>query len=119
MAWQAWQTRNIPQVPLLQRGYPRGASTCTVTKPSQASPKRAEDRPVQAQDLAAFKFDMIALIKDMIQNSLSPFASQSKSDFGGKGESSQDQQISRDKEPSKYHIHVDLSEFLCKDIIAL
>ena len=32
----------------------------------QARTKPAEDRPVQAQELAAFKSDMTALIKDMI-----------------------------------------------------
>ena len=36
-----------------RRDYPRG--TCTATRPSQASPKRAQDRPVPAQDLEAFK----------------------------------------------------------------
>ena len=36
-----------------RRDYPRG--TCTATRPSQASPKRAQDRPAPAQDLEAFK----------------------------------------------------------------
>ena len=71
-----------------QRDYPQG----TVTKPSQASPKHAEDRPVQAQDLANFKSDMTSLIKDMIQSSLSTIASQFKPESGGKGGSSQDQE---------------------------
>ena len=35
------------------RDYPRG--TCPATRPSQASPKRAQDRPAPAQDLEAFK----------------------------------------------------------------
>ena len=83
---------------LLQRDYPRGTST--VTKPSQASPKRSEDRLVEAQDLAAFKSDMTTLIKDMIQSSLSNFASHFKSDSGGKGEASQDHETSGDREPS-------------------
>ena len=82
--------------------YPKGA---TFTKPFQASPKRAEDRPVQAQDLDAFKSDVAASIKDMIQSFLSAFT---KSDSEGKGESSQDQEISRDREPSEDQI--DLSE---------
>ena len=38
------------------RDYPRGTSTAT--RPSQASPKRAEDRPAPAQDLEAFKAEM-------------------------------------------------------------
>ena len=43
----------------------------------------------------------------MIQSSLSAFASQFKSDSGGKGESSQDQthEISREGEPSPYHVN--------------
>ena len=35
-----------------RRDYPRGTST--VTRPSQVSPKPAEDRPVHAQDLEIF-----------------------------------------------------------------
>ena len=35
---------------------PRG--TCTATRPSQASPKWAQDRPAPAQDQEAFKTDM-------------------------------------------------------------
>ena len=35
---------------------PRG--TCTATRPSQASPKWAQDRPAPAQDQEAFKADM-------------------------------------------------------------
>ena len=34
-----------------RRDYPRG--TCTATRPSQASPKRAQDRSAPAQDLEA------------------------------------------------------------------
>ena len=45
---------------------------------------------------------MTALIKDMIQTSLSTFASKFKSDSGGNGESFQDQvlETSCDREPS-------------------
>ena len=39
-----------------RRDYPRG--TCTATRPSQASPKQAQDRPAPAQNLEAFKADM-------------------------------------------------------------
>ena len=60
---------------------------------------------MQAQDLAAFKSDLTALMtKDMIHSSLSAFASQSKSDQGGKGKSSQDQETSQDIERSRHHI---------------
>ena len=39
--------------PSPSRDYPRG--TDSATKPSQASPRHAEDRPVHAQDLEVFK----------------------------------------------------------------
>ena len=54
--------------------YPRG--TCTATRPSQASPKRAEHTLAPAQDLEAFKADMTTMLSDMLQASLSKFASQ-------------------------------------------
>ena len=38
------------------RDYPRG--TDSATKPSQASPRHAEDRPVHAQDLEVFKEEL-------------------------------------------------------------
>ena len=66
-----------------RRDYPRG--TNTVMRPSQASPKHAEDRPVHAQDLEVFKADMTSMLADMLQSSLSNFASQLKSSFGGPG----------------------------------
>ena len=36
--------------------YPRG--TCTATRPSQASPKRDQDRPAPAQDIEACLADI-------------------------------------------------------------
>ena len=42
--------------PSPKRDYPRG--TCTVTRPSQASPRKAEHTVTPAQDLEAFKADM-------------------------------------------------------------
>ena len=42
--------------PSPKRDYPRG--TCTATRPSQASPKKAEHKLTPAQDLEAFKADM-------------------------------------------------------------
>ena len=47
---------------------------------------------------------MTTLIKDIIQSSLSNFASQFKSDNRGKGESSQDHETSRDRLPSPNHV---------------
>ena len=51
-------------------------STCTATRPSQASPKRADHTLTPAQDLEAFKADMTSMLSDMLQASLSKFASQ-------------------------------------------
>ena len=89
------------------RDYPRGTST--VTRPSKASPKRAEDRPVHAQDLEVFKAHMTSMLVDMLQSSLSNFASQLKSSSGGQGESVSTQNVASDqeKEPSD---HDDRSE---------
>ena len=62
-----------------RRDYPRG--TCTATRPSQASPKRAQDRPAPVQDLEAFKANMTCC-----QTCFNPplvFASQFKPSSGG------------------------------------
>ena len=67
-----------------RRVYPRG--TCTGTRPSHASPKWAQDRPAPAQNLEAFKADMTSLLSDMLQSSISKFASQFKPSSGGQGE---------------------------------
>ena len=89
------------------RDYSRGIST--VTRPSQASAKHAEDRPVHAQDIEVFKADMTSMLADMLQSSLSNFASQLKSNSGGQGESVSTQNVASDqeKEPSD---HDDRSE---------
>ena len=60
--------------PSPKRDYPR--RTCTATRPSQASPKRAEHTLAPAQDLEAFKADMTTMLSDMLQTSLIKFASQ-------------------------------------------
>ena len=82
------------------RDYPRGTST--VMRPSQASPKYAEDRPVHAQNLEIFKADMTSMLADMLKSSLSNFSSQLKSSSGGQGESESTQNVTSDqeKEPS-------------------
>ena len=53
--------------PSPQRDYPRG--TCTVTRPSQASPRKAEHTVTPAQDLESFKADMTSMLSDMLQAS--------------------------------------------------
>ena len=71
--------------PSPKRDYPRG--TCTATRPSQASPKRAEHTLTPAQDLEAFKTDMTSMLSDMLQASLSKFASQFNPSSGGQEDS--------------------------------
>ena len=71
--------------PSPKRDYSRG--TCTATRPSQASPKRAERTLASAQDLEAFKSDMTSMLSDMLQASLSKFASQLNPSSGGQGDS--------------------------------
>ena len=68
-----------------KRDYPRG--TCTATRPSQASPKWAEHTLTPAQDLEAFKADMTSMLSDMLQASLSKFASQFNPSSGCQGDS--------------------------------
>ena len=68
------QQQQLPRDSCPLKGYPRGTST--VTRPTPSSPIKVKDRPVQAQDLADFKSDMTSSIQDMIQSSLSSFASQ-------------------------------------------
>ena len=69
------QQQQLPRGP----SPPKGATLegqAWVTRPTPTSPIQSEDRPVQARDLADFKSDMTSLIQDMIQSSLSSFASQ-------------------------------------------
>ena len=79
-----------------RRDYPRG--TCTATRPSQASPKRAQDRPAPAQHLEAFKADMTCC-----QTCFNPplvFTSQFKPSSGGQGESVSTQNVASVHEES-------------------
>ena len=110
-AWRASQAQPQPQPPIsplglpikvdddvesTTRDYPRG--TCTATRPSQASPKRAQDRPAPAQDLEAFKADMTCC-----QTCFNPslvFASQFKPSSGGQGESVSTQNVASVHEES-------------------
>ena len=51
--------------PSPKRVYPRG--TCTVSRPSQVSPRKAEHTVTHAQDLESFKADMTSMLSDMLQ----------------------------------------------------
>ena len=77
--------------PSPKRDYPRG--TCTATRPSKASPKRAEHTLAPAPDLEAFKADMTSMLSDMLQSSLSKFASQFNPSSGGQGDSAPTQTV--------------------------
>ena len=66
--------------------YPRG--TCTVTRPSQASPRKAEHTVTPAQDLEAFKADMTSMLSDMLQASFQKFSFQFNTNSGGQGNNS-------------------------------
>ena len=77
--------------PSPKRNYLRG--TCTATRPSQASPKRAEHTLTPAQDLEEFKADMTSMLSDMLQASLSKFASQFNPSSGGQGDSAPTQTV--------------------------
>ena len=77
--------------PSPKRDYPRG--TCTATRPSQASPKKAEHTLTPAQDLEAFKADMTSMLSDMLQASLSKFASQFNPSSGGQGDTAPTQTV--------------------------
>ena len=70
--------------PSPKRDYPR--VTCTATRPSQASPKPAEQTLTSAQDLEAFKADMTLMLSDMLQASHSKFASQFNPSSGSQGD---------------------------------
>ena len=77
--------------PSPKRDYPRW--TCTATRPSQASPKRAERTLTPAQDLEAFKAEMTSMLSDMLQASLSKFASRFNPSFGGQGDTAPTQTV--------------------------
>ena len=56
----ARSTSTSRRSPSPKRDYNRG--TCTATRPSQASTKRAEHRPAPAQDVEAFEADMTSML---------------------------------------------------------
>ena len=77
--------------PSPKRDYPRG--TCTATRPSQASPRKAEQTVSPAQDLEAFKADMTSMLSNMLQASLSKFASQFNPSSGGQRDTAPTQSV--------------------------
>ena len=77
--------------PSPKRDYPRG--TCTVTRPSLASPRKAEHTVAPAQDLEAFKADMTSMLSDMLQASFQKFVSQFNTNSGGQGNNSKEDTV--------------------------
>ena len=77
--------------PSPKRDYPRGS--CTVTRPSQASPRKAEHTVAPAQDLEAFKADMTSMLSDMLQASFQKFASEFNTNSGGQGNNSKEDTV--------------------------
>ena len=77
--------------PSPKRDYPRGTSP--VTRPSQASPRKAEHTVTPAQDLKAFKADMTSMLSNMLQASFQKFASQFNTNSGGQGNNSNEDTV--------------------------
>ena len=90
-AKRAGSTSTSRRSPSPKRDYPRG--TCTVTRPSQASPRKAEHTVPPAQDLEAFKADMTSMLSDMLQSSFQKFASQFNTNPGGQSKDSQEDTV--------------------------
>ena len=83
--------------PSPKRDYPRG--TCTVTRPSQASPRKAEHTvtPTPAPDLESFKAHMTSMLSDMLQASFQKFASQFNTNSGGQGDNSNEDTVPKQR----------------------
>ena len=94
-AKRAGSTPTPRRSPSPKRDYPRG--TCTVTRPSQASPRKAEHTVTPAQDLEAFKADMTSMLSDMLQTSFQKFASQFNTNSGGQGNNSNEDFVPKEK----------------------
>ena len=90
-AKRAGSTSTSRRSPSPKRDYPRG--TCTVTRPSQASPRKAEHTVTPAQDLEAFKAEMTSMLSDMLQTSFQKFASQFNTNSGGQRNDSQEDTV--------------------------
>ena len=94
-AKRAGSTSTPRRSPSPKRDYPRG--TCTVTRPSRASPRKAEHTVTPAQDLEAFKANMTSMLSDMLQTSFQKFASQFNTNSGGQGNNSNEDSVPKDK----------------------
>ena len=94
-AKRAGSTSTSRRSPSPKRDYPRG--TCTVTRPSQASPRKAEHTVAPAQDLEAFKADMTSMLSDMLQASFQRFASQFNTNSGGQGNNLKEDSVPKEK----------------------
>ena len=81
--------------PSSKRTYPRG--TCTVTRLSQASPRKAEHTVSPAQDLEGFKADMTSMLSEMLQASFQKFASQFNTNSGGQTMDSKEDTVPKEK----------------------
>ena len=68
-----------------------------MTRPSQASPRKAEHTVTPAQDLEAFKADMTSMLSDMLQTSFQKFASQFNTNSGGQGNNSNEDSVPKEK----------------------
>ena len=87
--------QHLKDPPSPKRDYPRG--TCTVTRPSRASPRKAEHTVTPAQDLESFKADMTSMLSDMLQASFKKFASQFNTNSGGQGNNSNEDTVPKEK----------------------
>ena len=68
-----------------------------MTRPSQASPRKAEHTITPAQDLKAFKADITSMLSDMLQTSFQKFASQFNTNSGGQGNNSNEDSVPKEK----------------------
>ena len=81
--------------PSPKRDYPR--VTCTVTRPSRASPRKLSIRLHLLRKLESFKADMTSMLSDMLQASFKKFASQFNTNSGGQGNNSNEDTVPKEK----------------------
>ena len=68
-----------------------------MTRPSRASPRKAEHTVTPAQDLESFKADMTSMLSDMLQAPFKKFASQFNTNSGGQGNNSNEDTVPKEK----------------------